>query len=64
MIADDREPASVVSALRGFPDVDLTIQRLEIADYLVAGRFLVERKTILDLAESVRTADRIRSILS
>ncbi len=55
IIADDRERKSdVVDELLKLPQVQLTIQRLPVGDYLVAGRLLFERKTMLDLAASIR----------
>lgn len=55
VIADDRERQSdVVDELLRLPQVRLTIQRLPVGDYLVAGRLLFERKTLLDLAASIR----------
>jgi len=55
IIADDRERKSdVVDELLRLPQVQLAIQRLPVGDYLVAGRLLFERKTMLDLAASIR----------
>ncbi|HPN35789.1 MAG TPA: ERCC4 domain-containing protein [bacterium] len=55
VIADDRERKSdAVNELLRLPQVRLTIHRLPVGDYLVAGRLLFERKTICDLAASIR----------
>ena len=51
--ADDREPESVIQALKALPKVRVTVSRLKLGDYRVDGRLLVERKTLLDFALSV-----------
>ena len=53
IIADDREPKTVLAALRDLPGVQVTVRRLSLGDYLVDGRLLVERKTLPDFALSV-----------
>lgn len=56
VVADDREEGSGVPAtLAGRDGVTLTVDRLDVGDYLVDGRLRVERKTLPDLARS--TAD-------
>ena len=55
IVVDDRETGSgVLRALRNFEDVTVVVQRLPLGDYLVDGRILFERKTLLDLAESIK----------
>ena len=55
VIADDREAgAGVIEALRQTGDVEVTVRRLERGDYRVADRLLFERKTLRDLAASIR----------
>lgn len=51
--ADDREPESVLAALRDLPGVRLTVRRLKMGDYFVDGTLLVERKTLRDFALSI-----------
>lgn len=51
--ADDREPESVIDALKALPNVRVTRSRLKLGDYQVDDRLLVERKTLLDFALSV-----------
>ena len=51
--ADDREPQSVLDALKALPNVRVTISRLKLGDYQVDRRLLVERKTLRDFALSV-----------
>lgn len=51
--ADDREPESVVDALKALPGVRVTTSRLKLGDYQVDDRLLVERKTLPDFALSV-----------
>ena len=51
---DDREARSgVVAALQQQDDVQVIVQRLDIGDYEVDGRLLVERKTLPDFALSI-----------
>lgn len=55
IVADDREPADAVLAeLRRCPDVDLCSARLAVGDYQVDDQLLVERKTLPDLAQSIK----------
>lgn len=52
---DDREAGNAVAeALRRMPQVDLDIRRLDVGDYLVDDVLLFERKTLLDLVESIK----------
>jgi ERCC4-type nuclease len=52
--ADDRErSAGVIEALCAMEDVELSIERLSLGDYVVENGLLVERKTVLDLALSI-----------
>jgi ERCC4-type nuclease len=51
---DDRErPSGVIEALRNHPNVELTVRRLELGDYLIERTLVVERKTLSDFAVSV-----------
>jgi ERCC4-type nuclease len=55
VVVDDRESGSgVLQALRDLEDVTVSVQRLPLGDYLVDGRILFERKTLPDLAESIK----------
>ena len=55
VVVDDRESSSsVLRALREIADVKVTTQRLLLGDYLIDGRILFERKTLPDLAESIK----------
>jgi ERCC4-type nuclease len=52
--ADDRESRSpVVAALEAQPFVELQVLRLPLGDYLIDNLLLVERKTLIDLTESI-----------
>ena len=54
IVCDDRErPSGVVDALRQLGDVQVTVRRLKVGDYLIDGRILVERKTFADFALSI-----------
>jgi len=54
IIADDRErSAGVIEALDAMEDVQLSIGRLGLGDYVVENGLLVERKTVLDLGLSI-----------
>lgn len=55
IVADDREARSdVVYVLRGCEDVSVSMRRLPVGDYQIDGGLLIERKTLLDLAQSVK----------
>ncbi len=54
IIADDREPDSVINQLKVYDNIKLTKQRLAIGDYEINGRLLVERKTLQDLVASIK----------
>jgi ERCC4-type nuclease len=54
IIADDRENAGeVIPILRNQPSVAVRIERLPVADFVVADRFCVERKTVADFRRSI-----------
>jgi ERCC4-type nuclease len=54
--ADDREYRSRLFAeLETRPEIDLCIERLAVGDYRLDNRFLIERKTLLDLASSIKS---------
>jgi len=54
IIADDRERAAgVIEALDAMEDVELSIERLSLGDFVVEDGLLVERKTVLDLGLSI-----------
>ena len=54
IIADDREcAAGVIEALDAMEDVELSIERLSLGDFVVEDGLLVERKTVLDLGLSI-----------
>ena len=54
--ADDREHRSgVVDALNKTPDVTITQQRLPVGDYLIDDQLIIERKTLLDFATSLKS---------
>jgi DNA excision repair protein ERCC-4 len=62
--ADDRETQGpVISLLRQSPDFHLTITRLKLGDYLVDGRFLFERKSLVDLAAAINDGLLFRQAL-
>lgn len=55
ILIDDRERAGPVpDALAWAGIFDLRIGRLALGDYLVDGRFLFERKTLPDMALSIK----------
>ena len=61
IVADDRENAGgVIDELRAFPHLALEVRRLKAGDFQVGGHFLVERKTMADLACSVVDARLFR----
>jgi ERCC4-type nuclease len=55
IVVDDREARSgALDVLRGLVGVSVKVRRLALGDYEVDGRLLVERKTLFDLAESIK----------
>jgi DNA excision repair protein ERCC-4 len=71
IIGDDRErSAGVIEALGAMADIQLSIGRLSLGDYVVENGLLVERKTVADLALSIldgrlfRQAGRLKRIVS
>jgi len=50
---DDRESSLVSDVLRQSPEVNLAVTRLKLGDFVVNGRFVFERKTLLDLVVSI-----------
>ena len=56
VIIDDREARSLpIKEFRDAPEFTLNIARLPVGDYLVDNRFLMERKTLPDLIESIKS---------
>lgn len=55
VIVDDREQGSqALAALRRLEEVDIRVERLPLGDYLWNRRVLFERKTLIDLATSLK----------
>lgn len=55
IFADDRERQSpVIESLKRHEGVNVTVSRLQLGDYLLDGRLLFERKTMLDFANSLK----------
>jgi ERCC4-type nuclease len=54
IVADDRENAGgVIAELQRLNGVEVEVRRLPAGDFIVEGRFAVERKTLADFARSV-----------
>jgi len=54
IVADDRErPSGIPELLREQADLEVTIERLKVGDYLVDDLVIVERKTLADFALSL-----------
>lgn len=61
--ADDRErSAGVIEALDAMEDVQLSIGRLSLGDYLVEKTLVVERKTVPDLGLSILDGRLFRQV--
>ncbi len=61
VVVDDREAGSgTVEALKAMDGVDLTVERLPLGDYAWDGRLLFERKTLRDLAASLKDGRLLR----
>ena len=55
IVADDRESAgAVLAALKRRDCVQLRLERLPVGDYRIDDTLLFERKTLLDLAASIK----------
>ena len=55
IIVDDREvPCGALSVIERMENVSAEVKRMPLGDYLVDGKLLVERKTIRDLAISIK----------
>jgi len=55
VVVDDREAGSeVVHALREMDGLEVEVRRLGLGDYCVNGILLIERKTLGDLASSIK----------
>ncbi|MFH0992564.1 MAG: ERCC4 domain-containing protein [bacterium] len=55
IIIDDREAnTEVTRVLQEMEGVEVTVQRLSLGDYQIDGKLLVERKTLFDLAASIK----------
>lgn len=55
IVVDDREARGyVLDVFQAVEGVSIRVQRLAVGDYEVDGRLLVERKTLPDLAESIK----------
>lgn len=53
LVVDHREPAEMVDLLRAVRNLEVRVEALEIGDYVVPDRLVIERKTSSDLAASV-----------
>lgn len=50
---DHREPASIITALRRVPNLDVVRTELPVGDYVVQGRIIIERKSADDFDASI-----------
>lgn len=65
VVADDRESNSdVIAHLDRMPMMDVTVKRLPVGDYRLDDRFLFERKTLPDLASSIKSGRLFRQTLA
>ena len=55
---DHREPAQIVELLRQAPHTTVEVCALDLGDYLIDGRILVERKSVADFEASVIDEDK------
>ena len=63
IICDDRERGSeVIAELRKLPCTDVVICRMQVGDYLIDGRVLVERKTVHDFVVSLKDGRLFRQV--
>ncbi len=63
VIVDHREAQSeTFRALKQVENVDVTLQHLEVGDYEVDGKLLFERKTLIDLVDSIKDGRLFRQV--
>lgn len=53
LLVDHREPAEMIDHLREVENLIVEVAQLEVGDYVVPGKLIVERKTAQDLVTSV-----------
>jgi len=53
LIVDHREPAIMVDLLREVRNLDVRVEALDMGDYVVPDRLVIERKTTADMAASI-----------
>jgi ERCC4-type nuclease len=54
MLVDHREPASIITALRRVPNLEIVRTELEVGDYMVEGHIVIERKSAPDFMSSIK----------
>jgi DNA excision repair protein ERCC-4 len=65
IVIDDRERGSTAAvALLGMDGLACEVRRLKVGDYLVDGRLVVERKTLLDLVSSIEDGRLFRQAIA
>jgi Fanconi anemia group M protein len=53
ILVDHREPAAIAEALAQIPNLEVEVTTLDVGDYMVPGRFVIERKTTTDFHQSM-----------
>lgn len=53
ILVDHREPAEIAEGLAQIPNLEVEVTTLDVGDYLVPGRFVIERKTTTDFHHSM-----------
>lgn len=64
LTVDDRETRSALfTHLKSDPTFSVQVERMPLGDYLLEGRFLIERKTLPDLAASIKSGRLFSQVL-
>lgn len=58
IIVDHREPKRIIKLLQENEDLDVQVKQLEVGDYVISDKIAIERKTGIDLVQSVKGSSR------
>jgi Fanconi anemia group M protein len=58
LMIDNREPGRMVDLLRAVENLELSVGNLEVGDYVVPDRLIIERKTVQDFITSITADDK------
>lgn len=58
IVVDHREPPEMVELLRRVPNLTVAIEALEVGDYIIGDKIIVERKSVADFEASILDDDK------